>query len=510
MADVLSHAASHPQAPAHGWRGQILTYGELASRAQVLGREVASRLGASREPVVVFGHKHPSVQVAMLACSLSGHAYVPIDSSLPAERVRQILECSGATLILGVEDLDRLPANAAPVLALDQWPIPGPDEHQHQPLEPIGPDEASYVIFTSGSTGVPKGVQISSRSRARFTAWIRDLASTYVDFSATQVSIINQAPFSFDLSVMDLSLSWATGSHLVHLDRDHVASPRELFAELERSQAAVWVSTPSFAEMCLAAPEFAQPLLPELRLFLFCGETLPHATASRLRERFPRAAVVNTYGPTESTVAVTSIEIDDDVLRQHPVLPVGAPKPGTTIMIRRPDGTAARPGQTGEIVLGGDTVGMGYLGCRDTRCAFETAAWPDYAGPAYRTGDAGYLVDGQLHFVGRLDLQIKLHGHRIEVEDIEVNLRSLPGVHQAVVVPRFDAVSPTTVSSLHALVQPEEMPCGPTLKASMALKKELSRRIPHYMVPKTVSFVESIPLTVNGKADRAAITASLA
>jgi D-alanine--poly(phosphoribitol) ligase subunit 1 len=268
----------------------------------------------------------------------------------------------------------------------------------------------------------------------------------------------------------------------------------------------IWVSTPSFADLCLADRGFDASLLPRLGLFLFCGETLPTATAAALRVRFPAAQVVNTYGPTECTVAVTSVVIEQDHLTAAP-LPVGRAKPGTTILIRDKNDADLPPGQPGEILIAGDTVSIGYLHRPDlTEAAFTLVDVEGSPTPTYRTGDLGHLdADGMLHFGGRLDGQIKLHGYRIELEDVENNLRRVTGVQQAAVVAMRSEAG--AVTHLHGFVQLASPPEGGPLAVATALKKELRAYVPDYMVPKLLTVVDRIPLTGNGKADRRALLA---
>src|SRR5215470_16389074 len=144
---------------------------------------------------------------------------------------------------------------------------------------------------------------------------------------------LNQAPFSFDLSVMDLYCSLATGGTLFSISRDLVENPKLLYRALVNSGVTTWVSTPSFAQMCLVEEKFGAAMLPSVRRFLFCGETLAPQTAARLLQRFPRAQVWNTYGPTEATVATTSVQIDRTILERYSPLPVGRPMPGTEVFV---------------------------------------------------------------------------------------------------------------------------------------------------------------------------------
>jgi D-alanine--poly(phosphoribitol) ligase subunit 1 len=319
---------------------------------------------------------------------------------------------------------------------------------------------------------------------------------------------LNQAPFSFDLSVMDLYGALVSGATLHSIDAATAANPRHLHDDLAASDLTIWVSTPSFADLCLADPSFDATLLPRLRLFLFCGETLPPTTAAALLVRFPTAKVVNTYGPTESTVAVTSVVIGPDHL-DGTALPVGVAKPGTTILIRDDADGVVPAGTLGEIVIAGDTVSIGYLHRPDlTSTAFTTVDVEGIPTPAYRTGDLGHLdPDGMLHFAGRLDGQIKLHGYRIELEDVENNLRRVDEVLQAAVVAVRNAAG--AITHLHAFVQLASVPGGSPLAVATALKKRLRTYVPDYMVPKVITVLDRIPMTGNGKADRSALLASL-
>src|SRR5262249_28027620 len=195
-----------------------------------------------------------------------------------------------------------------------------------EPTDPAPPDPETpaYVVFTSGTTGDPKGVPVSHAALEHFTDW---LLATH---AFADVTFLNQAPFGFDLSVMDLYGALLSGGTLFVLGRDDVADTRRLFARLEGAPLTTWVSTPSFARVCLAERRFARAMLPALRRFLFCGETLPPLVARELLVRFPGAEVWNMYGPTEVTVAVTHARIrapSDDPL------PVGRAAPGLEISI---------------------------------------------------------------------------------------------------------------------------------------------------------------------------------
>lgn len=490
-----------PERVAHTWRGESLTYGELWDRS---GRLAASLSGfPPGAPIVVHGHKRGLMLVCFLAAVRSGHPYVPVDSSLPRGRLTDIIGASDAACVLAVDQVGFAPRSPVISRSAIEAIVLDTQVTSVDPSSAVGPDDPFYIIYTSGSTGSPKGVQISRRSVGLLAEWALTLIPPSPEGSGPEV-FLNQAPFSFDLSVFELAMGLVSGATIVSVDKQHVAHLSTLFDGLEGAGLTVWVSTPSFADLCLADPRFTGALLPELKVFLFCGETLANETARTLRERFPDASVVNTYGPTESTVAVTSVVCTDDVIRDNPILPVGSAKSGTRILIRDAAGQVLPERETGEIVIVGDTVSLGYHGRPDlTASVFE---WID-GERAYRTGDAGQLRDGILHFSGRLDFQVKVHGYRIELEDVEANLRTLPGISHAVVLPVQKPDAPGNVSHLQAFVQLSgDLPERP-LSRMIELKRELGRLLPDYMIPKVFTFVEAIPLTANGKADRQALRA---
>lgn len=186
-------------------------------------------------------------------------------------------------------------------------------------------------------------------------------------------TFINQAPFSFDLSVMDLYLSLASGSTLLSLDKSMIANFKELFLNLSKSKISIWVSTPSFAEMCLADSSFNNNILPNLKLMLFCGETLVNSCASKLHKRFPGIRIINTYGPTEANVAITAIDIDEEMSNMESALPVGYVKEDCNIFIVNNEGNEVPDGEKGEIVIAGSSVSIGYFNNElATKKAFST------------------------------------------------------------------------------------------------------------------------------------------
>jgi D-alanine--poly(phosphoribitol) ligase subunit 1 len=360
-------------------------------------------------------------------------------------------------------------------------------------------DDPFYILFTSGSTGEPKGVVITLGCLEHFVAWMLGEQK----FVLLGETFLNTAPFSFDLSVMDLYCSLTTGGTLFSISRNLVANPKMLYRALGNSGATTWVSTPSFAQMCLVEEKFAEGMLPRIRRFLFCGETLPAQAADRLLERFPRAQVWNMYGPTEATVATTSVRIDRSILEKYSALPVGRAMPGTDVFVANRAGEILPAKEQGEIVIAGPNVSLGYLGRPD----LTAAVFFDHCGRrAYRTGDQGRFHDAFLFFEGRMDSQLKLSGFRIEPGDVEANLLALPSVRDAVVTP---VIKNGAAQSLAAFVVLSSQTERSHFELTQSLRRQLAERLPVYMLPRKFVFRDAFPLTANGKVDRARLAQSL-
>ena len=551
---IDQYAKEHPLQPVFISGAQQLSWGALKEKSDRLAAWIMLRDKGQKQPFAVYGHKDPLMLVCFLACVKAGHAYCPIDLSVPGERVRAILEslpegfvfaaepgCAGTLsrtegkTILSFEDIDEI-ANTCPVP--EETACGEKGTCAENAARCVSGDGTWYIIFTSGSTGVPKGVCITADNLNHYLDWSVTLGSSMEE--KTGAVFLNQAPFSFDLSVMDLYTCLACGGTLFCLPREVQGDYRLLMQALQKSGAKVWVSTPSFAQMCLSDPKFSEELLPELRVFLFCGETLANRTAAKLMQRFPKACVINTYGPTESTVAVTDVLITPELAGMEEALPVGKAKPGTCIRIDGGDGRALPDGEKGEILILGDTVSPGYFRQPEltSRAFFEEEDAEGGKIRGYRTGDAGWLKDGMLYYGGRIDLQVKLHGYRIELEDIENNLRRLPGVAHAVVLPNEKDGRVSSLTAYVVLTEDETSETGlgqqgagqagaeqqtgneqmaaeqqagtrqpgngkaESRAAAAAMKEALRQFLPDYMIPRKILFLRQMPVTPNGKADR--------
>ena len=472
-----------PDRIAHVSDVRMLTYGELGKRSDALAAHFTERYPGDKSPVAIIGHKEPEMLMGFLAAAKSGHPYIPIDVSIPAYRAEQIVESSGAIVALTPPEIEALSGNYSSV----------------RPIR-VERDDPFYIIYTSGSTGEPKGVVITLQCLTTFLDWMLEEQQ----LREARETFLNQAPFSFDLSVMDLYLSLATAGTLFSIGKQEISNLKKLYAAFGRSGVTSWVSTPTFAQMCLVERGFAQSMLPQLRRFLFCGETLAPETASQLLERFPKAEVWNTYGPTETTVACASVRVTRDVLARYSPLPIGAPMPGARIFVADINAEPVPAGDRGEIIIAGTNVSPGYLGRPDlTNASFFRLGNLR----AYRTGDWGRIQGDLLFFEGRIDGQVKVNGHRIELGDLEENLRALPTVADAVVLPVIRKGVAESLAAFVVLVQrgqESEFELGTQLRA------QLAERVPMYMLPRKIIYYDAFPITANGKTDRRKLAASIA
>lgn len=453
---------------------------------------------SDRLPIIIYGHKSPLMIAAFLGCVKAGHPYCPVDTSIPDERLRDIIEASGAKLLIKMEDTDVKCENILSAKDIKDLPMARKVDKRYQ----VSGDDVFYIIFTSGSTGKPKGVQITANCLDNYLGWMESIAKRE-GFDKNSV-FLNQAPFSFDLSVMDVYTSLYLGGTIYSLDKNVQADMGLMYEKLRESKVKAWVSTPSFMNMCLINHEFNQSLMPQINSFLFCGEVLTNKTARELHKRFPNAKVINTYGPTESTVAVTEVVISDDMANADTTLPIGYAKPGTEILIM--DNSYKYPGlpegEKGEIVIAGNTVAKGYLNRPDlTEEKFFTIMTPTGEIRAYKTGDEGWIKDNLLYYSGRMDLQLKINGFRIELGDIENNVVKINNIRECVVFP----IEKNGINKGLAAIICLENEIEDEFEYSQQIRKRLMDMIPHYMVPKKYIFVEDMPRTTNGKVNRRAL-----
>jgi D-alanine--poly(phosphoribitol) ligase subunit 1 len=492
LTTIKKLAQSQPEKLAFISSEKEITYGELWLKSEAVAVFLTKQTLPEHSPILVYGHMEPEMLVSFLGSVKAGHPYIPVDISIPMERILKIIESSQTELVINVSGLPlEMEGSLVKIITPEEIINQQDDHYLVDSSSWVKDDETFYIIYTSGSTGNPKGVQISAANLQSFVDWM------IKDFPINGgLRFLNQAPFSFDLSVMDLYPALTSGGTLYAISKELIAKPKMLFEALKDSNTQVWTSTPSFVQMCLMDPAFNEELLPELSVFLFCGEILPVAICRQLLNRFPKAKVFNTYGPTEATVAVTFVEVTEELLESYQTLPVGEPKSDTKIILIDENGQQVFDGEKGEIIIVGPSVSFGYLG----EPSLTDKAFFTYDGKqAYRTGDAGYMENNLLFYKGRMDFQIKLHGYRMELEEIEYHISQSSYVKSVAVVPIYQN---DKIEYLSASIVPAKHEFEKEYQLTSAIKKELSELLPAYMIPRKFSYHEDLPITPNGKLDR--------
>ncbi|WP_035144584.1 D-alanine--poly(phosphoribitol) ligase subunit DltA [Latilactobacillus sakei] len=488
-------AIEQPQTVAYQYGQTQYSYADLKVASDRIAAFIQDQALPKGAPVIVFGGQQFEMVATFLGAVKAGHAYIPVEQHSDAERIQQIESVAKPAAVLSWAPASQInveiPVFQAETLA--DVVVNGATEYDAQ--QSVQGDDNFYIIFTSGTTGLPKGVQISESNLLSFVDWANPAFGV-----ADNSRVLIQAPYSFDLSVMNLYPGLCSGATLVILEKEITDNFKTLFEVLPTLKVNEWVSTPSFVEICLLAPTFDSEHYPELREFVFCGEELTHQTAEKLLERFPSAKVFNTYGPTEATVAMTSIEITADILAQYDRLPIGYTKADTKTVVVDEQNNEVAPGQPGELLISGPSVSKGYLNNPEkTNAAFFEKDGQRF----YHSGDLVVADDNQLIFYkGRTDFQVKMHGYRIELEEIDHHLGQLAQVKQACTVPRYNKAH--QVTQLITYVVPAEGQVGDAT-LTKTLKAALAENTMAYMIPQRFVYPESLPLSVNGKVDRKAL-----
>ena len=399
-------------------------------------------------------------------------------------------------MIIAINDFP-LADVAAPIFSAEQVQTAFREGASYELSHPVQGDDNYYIIFTSGTTGKPKGVQISHNNLLSFTNWM----ITDKEFATPErPQMLAQPPYSFDLSVMYWAPTLALGGTLFALPSAVTQDFKQLFETILSLPIAIWTSTPSFADMALLSDDFNSQKLPQLTHFYFDGEELTVKTAQKLRDRFPQARIINAYGPTEATVALSAVAVTDEMLQNCKRLPIGYTKADSPTFVIDEEGQKVPNGQQGEIIVCGPAVSKGYLNNPE-----KTAeAFFEFEGlPAYHTGDVGSMTDeGLLLYGGRMDFQIKFNGFRIELEDVSQNLNKSKYVESAVAVPRYN--KDHKVQNLLAYVILKDGVAEQferEIDITKAIKEDLQDIMMSYMMPSKFLYRETLPLTPNGKID---------
>jgi phthiocerol/phenolphthiocerol synthesis type-I polyketide synthase C len=490
---VAAQVARRPMAPAVIAPTRQLTYTELASMASVVATWVRQQGAGRNRLVAIVMEKGWEQVVAAVGVVQAGAAYLPVEADVPTERLALLLAQGDASLVLtqswlrdslvwpsgltllAIDQIDSEPAAGAPILS----------------REPAV-DDLAYVIFTSGSTGIPKGVMMTHRA----------VVNTLLDINrrwgvSPADRVLALSALSFDLSVYDIFGTLAAGGTVVMPDVAARRDPGRWLAQLRETQATVWNSVPALMQLLVETAESnGMPLLDSLRLVLLSGDWIPVALPDRIRAVAPGAQVVSLGGATEAAIWSIAYPIGA-VDPTWPSIPYGRPLSNQTWHVLHPDGTPCPVWVAGELYIGGAGLAQGYWKDAE-RTGERFVVHPQTGERLYRTGDWGrYRRDGEIEFLGRDDLQVKVQGYRIELGEIEAALSRHPDVAQALVSAHGDRMGD---KRLVAYVVGRG-----TSPDAAALRAALQATLPAYMVPATIHVLSSLPLSANGKVDRHAL-----
>jgi D-alanine--poly(phosphoribitol) ligase subunit 1 len=478
------------------------TFQDLGDEAKRVAATLAAAGGSG--PVGIYSERSFHQIAAIIGCVLSGHTYVPLHPEFPRDRVLGAAKRAGCDRIIVAPGSEaRFAAVADGVDSSVHWVLREPGETLKreagvrfwgQSVGDWNPESnagspGAYILFTSGSTGEPKGIAISHHN---LMAYLRHSVEAYGMRPGDRASQMFE--FTFDLSVHDYFVTLLCGGCLCLPTRAEKFSPASY---IKRNEITHWFSVPSVLSVMNRLGELKAGAFPSIRQSLFCGEALPWKLVSSWMEATPHSTVFNLYGPTEATIAITAHEVRQEDMPEERtgVVPIGRAFPGQQAKVL--DGVQGESGRlVGELILAGSQLSPGYLGdekqTNERFIAIDGGRW-------YRTGDLVYEDEsGVLYYCGRVDHQVQIRGHRVELQEIEIAIVKAAELNVTVVVVPVYAQD-GLVSSLIACLETAQEHDATVEKRII---EDCKRSLPQYMLPSQVIGVARMPLNSNGKIDR--------
>jgi amino acid adenylation domain-containing protein len=503
-------AAKYPEKTAVWARKRSLTYRELDQRSTQLAHLLRRRGLKKGDRVGLFSPKCVESLVCMFGVLKAGGVYVPLDPQAPADRIGYIIANCGIRVLL--TNKERRSALAAETIAsLDYcvmtddsgsngsgnkivpWTMLGEFPGDCAPEVVMTETDLAYILYTSGSTGRPKGVMLSHQNALTFVEWC---AEKFQVTSEDRLS--NHAPLHFDLSVFDVYNAMEAGATVYLVTEDLALFPTTLASFIETQKITIWYSVPSALMLLLLHAKMEAEKLPHLRTILFAGEVFPMKYLRQLADLLPNTELYNLYGPTETNVC-TYYRVERERLAGMDKLPIGIACENTEVFaVNDQDQVVTEPGGSGELYVRGPAVTYGYWADveKTRKMVVPNRFQPNFNENMYRTGDLVTLAeDGNYYFQGRRDSQIKSRGYRIELGEIESALLSHAGVREAAAVAIPDDLIGNRIKAIVAPHAGEELRIAD-------LQQFCSTRIPKYMIPEQIEFMEILPKTSTGKIDR--------
>ena len=512
---VTRQAEARPRAGAVVLGRERLTYGQLEALSTRLARCLRENGCQSGERVCLLTPKSPAAIAAIIGIYKAGCIYVPLDPSGPAERLAKIIRSTEPRWIIAggsvtnlLDELFR--DDLMPPSVHVAWLEPDFPRGEHfraefslrdldaYPEAPVGAGRghpgSAHILFTSGSTGTPKGVVITHANVIHFVDW----AVRYFEIRSGD-RISGHPPLHFDLSIFDIFGTFAAGGELHLVPTDVNVLPNKLAEFIRTSALTQWFSVPSVLNYMAKFDTVQFHDFPALRRLLWCGEVFPTPALMYWMKRLPHVRFTNLYGPTETTIASSYYTVPACPEAETVQVPIGRPCAGEELLILEEDLRATSPGEVGELYIGGVGVSPGYW--RDperTRMAFRPDPRP--GSPAtrlYKTGDLARMgEDGCVYFIGRTDSQIKSRGYRIELGEIETALHALGHLREvAVVAVPSDGFEGNSICCAYVAARGRSV-------SPAALRQELTRLLPAYMLPSRWMALADLPTNATGKIDR--------
>ena len=483
-------AARRPDAVAIRFSDEQLTYRQVNERANQIAHRLR-KLGVGPEVMVaVLLDRSPELIIGLLGILKAGGAFVPLDPSYPMERLEFMVADIETPVMLTQNSVVARLSNPDWLSGKRfSWDVV--QESTDNPTHETTPENLAYVMYTSGSTGRPKGVMVNHRAVVRLVK-----NTNYIDLSEREV-FLQFSPVSFDASTLEIWGPLLNGGCLAMMPPER-QSLSDLGAAIRQyGVTTLWLTAGLFNVM---VEQRVEDLMP-LKQLLAGGDVLSTSHVGKALESLPGCRLINGYGPTEGTTFTCchTISVED---AERSSIPIGRPIANTQVYLLDSENELVRPGEVGELCVGGDGLARGYLNQPAlTAVKFVRNPFRDDEGARlYKTGDlARYRRDGIIEFLGRVDDQVKINGHRIELGEIEAVAMQHPSVRSIVVVARQDTPGE---KKLVAYVVPGGEGCS-----IAELRSYLVKKLPTYMLPTAFVMLESLPLSTNGKVDRAALPA---